>query len=386
MTRQEKSSPLQQAMELVAENGMEGMAQAVRIVLNEAMKIERAKALGAGPYQRTDSRRGYANGFKPKTLDTRLGRILVDVPQTRGVEFYPAALERGLRSERALKLAIADMYIHGVSTRKVHYVMEKLCGLEVTSAAVSRATGLLDEELGRWRGRPLNAIRYLILDARYEKVRIGSSVLSTAVLIAIGIKPDGRRTILGVSTSTSEGEVHWREFFFSLQRRGLHGVQFIVSDDHPGLKAAAATCFAGIPWQRCQFHLMQNAMHYVPQIQHRKAVAVDLRNVFDAPDASEAQRRLHQFVDKYAHWPKLAAWMEENLPEGFAVFQLPAAHRQRMRTTNMLERFNKEIKRRTRVVGIFPNDSALLRLITALAVEYSEEWEAGSIYLDLENP
>lgn len=386
MTRQDKSNPLQQAMELVAENGMEGMAQAVRIVLNEAMKIERTKALCAAPYQRTDSRRGYANGFKPKTMDTRLGRIMVDVPQTRGVEFYPAALERGLRSERALKLAIADMYIHGVSTRKVHYVMEKLCGLEVTSAAVSRATGLLDEELGRWRARPLGTIRYLILDARYEKVRIGSSVLSTAVLIAIGIKPDGRRTILGVSTSTSEGEVHWREFFLSLQRRGLHGVQFIVSDDHPGLKAAAATCFAGIPWQRCQFHLMQNAMHYVPQLQQRKAVAVDLRNVFDASDAPEAQRRLHQLVDKYAHWPKLAAWIEENLPEGFAVFQLPPAHRRSLRTTNMLERLNKEIKRRTRVVGIFPNDPALLRLVTALAVEYSDEWEAGNVYLDPEIP
>jgi putative transposase len=384
MTRHTESSLVEQAMELIAENGIQGMPQAFKLMLDQAMRCERDIALDAQPYQRTDSRKGYANGFKPKTLDTRLGRIIVEVPQTRGTGFYPSVLERGVRSEQALRLAIAEMYLQGVSTRKVQYVMEKLCGLEVTSAQVSRATARLDEELSRWRQRPLGQIQYLILDARYEKVRIGCSVLSTGVLIAIGIRPDGRRMILGVSVAASEAETHWREFLFSLQRRGLFGVQFIVSDDHAGLKAACASCFPGVPWQRCQFHLMQNAMHYVPKLDQREAVAEDLRQIFAAADQAEAQRRLTQLVDKYAHWPRLSAWIEENVPETFAVFQLPANHQKRMRTSNMLERHNKEVRRRTRVVGIFPNENSLLRLVTALAIEYSDEWEAGVVYLEME--
>jgi putative transposase len=370
------SPAVDQAVDLIAEHGIDAMAEAFRLLLNEAMKVERAHALGADPHQRTSSRRGHANGFKPKTLDTRLGRLVVSVPQTRGTGFYPSVLERGIRSERALRLAIAQMYIQGVSTRKVHHVMEKLCGLDVSSAQVSRATALLDEELGRWLQRPLDEIAYLVLDARYEKTRIGCNVLSTGVLIAIGIRPDGRRMILGVSVAASEAETHWREFLFSLQRRGLHGVKYIISDDHAGLKAAVASCLPGVPWQRCQFHLMQNAMHYVPKLDQRKDVAVDLREVFNAPDRPAAQRRLHQLVDKYAHWPQFSRWIEHNLPEGFTVFCLPAAHRQRLRTTNMLERINREIRRRTRVVEIFPNEDSLLRLVTSLVIEQSDQWEA----------
>ena len=226
---------------------------------------------------------------------------------------------------------------------------------------------------------------YLILDARYEKVRCSGSVISCAVLVAIGITPEGKRSVIGVSTSLSEAEVHWRDFLASLQGRGLHGVQLIVSDNHAGIKAARKACFSGVPWQRCQFHLQQNAMKYVPKVAMRKTVAADLRAVFDAPDRNEAQRQLDIAVKKYANSaPKLSDWIEENIPEGLAVFKLPAAHRRRLRTTNMLERVNKEIKRRTRVATLFPNEASLLRLTSAVLVEITEDWETGKRYLNME--
>src|SRR4051794_1303201 len=225
MTHQVQTTALDEIGELLAERGFDGLADALRVLLNEVMKLERAASLGAGPYQRYGDRKGYANGYKPKTVQTQVGALTLAVPQARGVEFYPSALEKGVRSERALKLAVAEMYVQGVSTRKVAAITEKLCGLEVTSGQVSRAAAALDEELEKWRGRPLGETPYLILDARYEKVRHGGSVVSCAVLTAIGIDTQGRRSILGVSVSMSEAEVHWREFLASLQARGLHGVK-----------------------------------------------------------------------------------------------------------------------------------------------------------------
>jgi transposase-like protein len=257
MTRQVQSTALDQITELLAEHGFDGLASAVTVLLNEVMKIERAAALGAGPYQRSEHRKGYANGYKPRTLHTRLGPLTVEVPQARGIDFYPSALEKGIRSERALKLAVAEMYVQGVSTRKVAAITEQLCGLEVTSSQVSRAAAALDEELESWRSRPLGETPYLILDARYEKVRHGGQVVSCAVLVAIGIDTAGRRSILGVSVSLSEAEVHWREFLASLQARGLHGVRMVTSDAHAGLKGALAARLTGVPWQRCQFHTIR---------------------------------------------------------------------------------------------------------------------------------
>jgi transposase-like protein len=225
----------------------------------------------------------------------------------------------------------------------------------------------------------------LILDARYEKVRHAGSVRDCAVLIAIGVLPDGRRSILGVSVSLSEAEVHWREFLNSLIERGLHGVELITSDAHEGLRAARKACFNGVPWQRCQFHLMQNAMQYVPKVAMRAEAADDLRAVFNAPDRNEAERQLSLAIEKYRQSaPKLSAWMEDAVPEGLAVFALPPSHRRKLRTTNMLERLNKEIKRRTRVATLFPNEQSLLRLTSAVLIETSEEWETGKTYLKLE--
>ena len=386
MTHQMQSNELSEAVQLLADNGFEGMANAMQILLNEAMRLERSEYIGAEPYERTEQRRSYSNGFKDKTVDSRLGKLALKVPQTRDGDFYPSALERGERSERALKLAVAEMYVQGVSTRKVAKITSELCGLDVTSTQVSRAAKLLDDELEAWRNRPIEEIEYLIVDARYEKVRVSGSVRDCAVLIAIGIQPSGHRSVLGVSVSLSEAEVHWRKFLSSLKKRGIHGVKLIVSDAHEGIKAARQATFAGVPWQRCQFHLAQNAMHHTPKVEMRKQVADDIRNIFNATDANHAQEELVRFVDRYQETaPKLDAWAEANIAEGLAIFCIPSEHRKRMRTTNMLERQNRELKRRTRVATLFPNEASLLRLVTAVLVELSDEWETGMRYLTFQN-
>jgi len=386
MTQPKENNLLATLMQMVNENGLEAVAETFRILLNEAMKIERDQTLRAGLYERTDNRQGYANGYKPKAIDTRMGKLMVNVPQVRGgVQFYPSALEKGCRSERALKLAIAEMYVQGVSTRRVTDVLEKMCGLSISSTQVSRVAQMLDEELEKWRNRPLGEYPYLVLDAHYEKVRTAGSVVSCALLTAIGIDTDGRRSILGVSVSLSEAETHWREFLKSLQQRGLNGVKYVVSDDHDGLKAALNATMPGILWQRCQCHLQRNAASYVPKIKMRKQVHNDIRDIFNAPDRQQAQQRLKFYVAKYEKTAaKLSVWMEENLPEGLTVFALPEGHRKRMRTTNMLERVHEEINRRTRVAGLFPNEASLLRLVSAVLMELSEEWETGKRYLDMD--
>ena len=247
------------------------------------------------------------------------------------------------------------------------------------------AAAELDEQLGAWRNRPIGEIAYLILDARYERVRHGGAIVPCALLTAIGIGPDGKRSILGCSVQLSEAETHWRSFLQSLVDRGMRGITLVVSDDHAGLKAARQAVLAGVPWQRCQFHLMQNAMAYVPKIAMRAEVAGDLRRVFDADEPAEAERRLRDVVARYQKTaPQLAAWLEENVPEALTVLRVPAAHRRRLRTTNGLERLNKEIKRRTRVATLFPNEASLLRLASAVLSEISDDWETERAYLTME--
>src|SRR5262249_49101098 len=245
----------------------------------------------------------------------RLGELDLRVPQVRQGEFYPSALERGTRAERAVKLALAEMYVQGVSTRKVKAITEQLCGFEVSSSQVSRATAALDEHFKQWRERPLGEMVYLQVDARYEKVREGGLVIDEALLQAIGIDQQGRRHALGLSVSRSEAEVHWREFLQNLAGRGLCGVRLITSDDHAGLAAARKAVFPSVPYQRCQFHLQQNASQYVTRLEQRKEVAADLRAVFNAPNRAEAERLLQVRVKKYAESaPRLSRWLEENIP------------------------------------------------------------------------
>jgi len=371
-------------LEQFIEQGLEGLPDLIRIMVNEAMRIERENFLGAKPYERSEERQGHANGYKPKTVKTRVGEVTFDIPQVREGGFYPRSLEKGMRSERALLLTLAEMYVQGVSTRKVAAITEKLCGTQISASQVSRASKQLDDELEAWRSRPLGEVVYLYLDARYEKVRQAGSVQDAAILMASGVKRDGRRSILGISVSLSEAEAHWRAFLEGLVKRNLGGVQLIVSDDHAGLDAARKAVFTGIPWQRCQFHLQQNGQAYVPRVGMRSEVAEDIRSIFDSPDQEIAEELLKKKVEKYAKLaPKLADWMEVNIPEGFTVFSFPKAHQVRLRTSNQLERLSQEIKRRTRVIRVFPNEQSCLRLISAILLEYSEEWEYGRLYLDI---
>ena len=365
----------------LAEKGLETVPELLRVLINQAMQAERAKYLNAGQYERTEDRKGHANGYKPKTVRTRVGEITFAVPQVREGGFYPSALEKGLRSERALVIALAEMYVQGVSTRKVKAITEELCGVDVSSMQVSRAAAQLDGALQEWRERPLGEITYLYVDARYEKVREAGQVRDAAVLVASGITPEGERQVLGVSVSLSEHETHWKAFLKGLKDRGLRGVKLVTSDDHEGLGAARRAVLGSVPWQRCQFHLQQNAGAYLPKQSMRLEVAADIRSMFNAPDRQTAEAFLQAAIQKYAiSAPRLSAWLEENLSEGFTVFDFPLEHRRSIRTTNSLERINKEIRRRTRVVGVFPNEASCLRLISALLMEISEEWQIGKHY------
>jgi transposase-like protein len=391
MTHQDERSAMRSLVELAIEHGTEAMAAAFTTLMNHAMQIEREQVLKAESHQRTADRQGYANGFKPKTMNTRVGQLELRVPQTRGFRdengrpFYPKALDRGVRSERAMILVMAEMYVQGVSTRKVTAVVEELCGLEVTSTQVSRAAAELDEQLDAWRNRPIGEITYLVLDARYEKIRHDGAVRPCALLTAIGIGTDGKRSVLGCSVQLSEAETHWRKFLEGLLKRGMHGVKLVVSDDHTGLKAARQAVMTGVPWQRCQFHTIQNAMKHVPKVAMRPEVARDLRRVFDADEPAEAERRLKEVVARHQKTaPQLAAWLEHAIPEALTVLTIPAAHRRRLRTTNSLERLNREIKRRTRVATLFPNEASLLRLASAVLSEISDDWETERAYLNME--
>ena len=381
MTHQENYNLSTSMIEELAQNGLKVIPELVRVILNNVMQAERSQYLQAKAYERTEDRQGHANGYKPKTVRTRLGDITFAIPQVREGGFYPSALEKGMRSERALLIALAEMYVQGVSTRRVKAITEELMGVEISAMQVSRAAQQLDEVLQEWRERPLGEIQYLYADARYEKVRDAGQVRDAAVLVATGISPEGERQVLGVLVSLSEHETHWKAFLKSLKDRGMHGVKLVISDDHAGLGAARRAVFGSVPWQRCQFHLQQNAGAYVPRQSMRKEVAADIRAMFNAPDKMTAEQYLKVIIEKYARSaPRLSVWMEHNLAEGFTVFDFPLEHRRSIRTTNSLERINKEIRRRTRVVGVFPNEASCLRLISARLMEISEDWQIGKRY------
>jgi len=381
MTHQENYNLSSSTIEDLNRYGLEAVPELVRVLLNSVMQAERSKYIQAEEYERTEERKGHANGYKPKTVKTRIGEITFAVPQVREGGFYPSALEKGVRSERALVIALAEMYVQGVSTRKVKAITEELCGFEISATQVSRAAAQLDGVLQEWRERPLGEIRYLFVDALYEKVREAGQVRDAAVLVASGITPEGERQVLGVSVSLSEHETHWRTFLKNLKGRGMYGVKLVTSDDHEGLGAARRAVLGSVPWQRCQFHLQQNAGAYVPKQSMRMEVAADIRALFNAPDRKTADQYLEASIQKYAlAAPRLSAWMEENLAEGFTVFDFPLEHRRSIRTTNSLERINKEIRRRTKVIGVFPNENSCLRLISARLMEISEEWQIGKRY------
>lgn len=381
-----KHNGLESALEQLLAQNNEPLLQALQLLMNTAMAWERQSVLQAEPYERSEGRQGYANGYKPKTLLTRLGSMKLSVPQTRGIEFYPSIIEKGQRSERALMLAMAEMYVHGTSTRKVKAIVEELCGQGVSSTQVSRAVELLDEVLEPWRTRLLSGepIEYLYLDATYEKVRRNGVVQDAAVLTAYGVTAQGTRRVLGLSVAISEAEVHWRSFLESLTARGLAGLKLIISDAHVGLQKARTAVFPSVPWQRCQFHLQQNAQAFSKRIEQRKEIAATIRPIFQAPSKAEADRLLKMAVDTWQPSnPKFAEWLDLNIPEGLTCMVFPESHRKKIRTTNLIERNNREIKRRTKVATLFTSEKSLERLVTALLMEQDENWMNGRIYLTM---
>lgn len=388
MNEQTQNNSEDSLINLLFDNGLQKALPAIaEILMNAAMLLERERHIGAAPHQRDVERNGYANGFKPRTFQTGVGALALSVPQVRSSDepFRTSLLEKGSRSDRALKSAISTMYVQGVSTRRVTKIMEQMCGFNVSSGQVSNLNKQLDEEFEKWRTRSLPEIVYLIIDATYYKVRIDGTVRDCATLIAHGVRRgDGKRMILGVSCALSEAEVHWRGFLTGLKERGIGTPDLVTSDAHSGLKAALKASFNATPWQRCQFHLQKNAQEHVTKQHLKSKVASDIKVIFNADDLAHAEERLTDFVNTYSEsQPKLAAWAEDNLREGFTVFALPEAHRKRMRTSNACENVNGQIKKRTKVVGLFPSEESLLRLVTGVLIEISETWETSKTYIAL---
>lgn len=357
----------------------------IQEALQEVLEAEMDETLQASKGERTTNRLGYRSGHYSRTLVTRVGKIELRVPQDRQGRFRTEVFERYQRSEKALVTALMEMYLQGVSTRKVKAVTEELCGHEFSSATISRMVQSLDEELQKFAQRRLEEpYPYLVLDARYEKVREDGAVRSQAVLIAIGINWEGRRCVLGVELANRESASSWRDFLSNLRKRSLHGVEFVVSDDHAGLRRAIQEVLPEAGWQRCYVHFLRNALDYLP----RKAdddCLLELRWIYDRRTFSEARQDLAVWLAKWGkRYPKLCGWVEDNIEETLSFYRLPREHHKNLKSTNMLERIMEEIKRRTLVVRIFPNSAACLRLIRALAAEMHDDWIEAMQYLNME--
>jgi putative transposase len=361
----------------------EFLVPVVQEAVQAILEVEMAECLQADKHERSDQRLGYRSGYYRRRLITRVGTLVLRVPQDRAGHFSTQVFEQYQRSEKALVAALAQMYVQGVSTRKVAAITEELCGHEFSASSISTITARLDGQLAQFSRRPLTgAFPYVVLDARYERVREGGVIVSRAILIALGIDWEGRRQVLAVEYANRESQSSWRDFLMQLKERGLHGVQLVVSDDHPGLKAALREALPAVWWQRCYVHFLRNALDYLP----RKAdddCLQELRWMYERRNVDEARRDLQQWLEKWgAKYPKLCAWVETNIEETWAFYRLPVAHHKHLKSTNLLERFNQEIKRRTLVVRIFPDEASCLRLVRAVAAEQHEEWMEGSRYLN----
>jgi putative transposase len=372
--------------ELINYQGENLMGEIVRLGLQQLMELDRDEHIGVGSYVRGEERRSQRNGYKSRQLYTRVGTLALRVPQTRDGQFYPALLERYQRSEKALVLALAEAYIQGVSTRKMKMITEQLMGREFSSASISRFSATLDAELDSWRERSLQKeYRYVIIDARYESCRVEGKIIDIAVLIALGIDSEGYRHVLGIETAWGETGDSWDRFIGGLKQRGLEGVRLFTSDAHPGIHPAIKKHYPGAVWQRCQRHYSVNALDLVPKSQ-RDDLYKMLMHAWDADTYKEAKKRLDQISAHYQNkYPDLAEFISEHGWETLGVYDAaPVEHHKRLRTTNMIERVNQELKRRSKVVRIFPNPASCVRLFSALLKEWHEDWVTGRIYLDME--
>jgi putative transposase len=383
MTKSEAKPAIAAVNELFSKSP-DGLREIVRAVMQEMLEAEMTDALGAEKGERTAARLGYRSGYYTRTLVTRVGKLELRVPQDRDGRFSTELFERYQRSEQALVATLAEMYVQGVSTRKVKAITEELCGHAFSASAISAINKRLDDSLEAFARRPLEEpFPYLILDAHYEKVRDGGVVMSQAVLVAVGVDWDGRRQILAVEMANRESRSSWKDFLLALRGRGLNGVELVVADDHAGLRSAVREVLAEAAFQRCYVHFLRNALDHLP----RKAdddCLQELRWLYDRRSVEEARRDLAAWIAKWgARYQKLVAWVEENIDETLTFYRLPRQHHKHLKSTNMLERFNEEIRRRTYVVRIFPNSNACCRLIRALAVETHENWLEAHRYLNM---
>jgi putative transposase len=383
MARYEITLDSEQLSGLLTED--QGLRGLVETVLNQVLEAQVTEQIGARPYERSEGRKAYRNGSRTRTLTTRVGPLVLHVPQVRDGSFSTTLFARYQRSEQALVLALMEMVLNGVSTRKVATITEELCGTRFSRSTVSQLCTALDARVQVWNERSLDAQAYpfVIVDALVVKVRRDNAVRATSALIVSGVNAQGRREILGLSLGDSESEGTWTDMFAWLKRRGLHGVEVLVSDDHAGLVKAAQRAFQGVMWQRCQVHLQRNVLGRTPR--HLRAqMAAGLRRIFQAEARAAARTAFAVLATALAGKADRALTiLEEGLEDALAVLVLPEPYRVRLRTTNGMERLNEEIRRRERVIRIFPNEASALRLIGALFAEHHEVWSTGKRYFDM---
>jgi len=384
MAKKEGIVDLREVKALLGQDG-DFLKAIIRETLQEVLELEMTEALGAGKSERTEERRGYRSGYYGRSLTTRVGTLELRVPQDRAGIFRTELFERYQRSEKALVSALTEMYVQGVSTRKVKAITEELCGHSFSASAISDMVKTMDDRLKEFAERRLEeAFPYLILDARYERVREGGAVTSRAVQIAVAVDWDGRRQVLAVELANRESVTSWRDFLLRLKERGLHGVEFVVSDDHAGLRRAIPEVLPEAVWQRCYVHFLRNARDHLPRKCSDDCMQ-ELRWIYDRRELGEARRDLAAWLNKWqGRYPKLCTWVEENVEETLSYYRLPLAHHKHMKSTNMLERLNQELKRRSHIVRIFPNADSCLRLMRALCVETHEDWLEATRYLNMD--
>jgi len=366
--------------------GDDGAARLLEDVLNQVLRAQVSEHLKAAPFERTEQREGYRNGYRDRELKTRVGTLELRVPRVRSGSFSTELFERYQRSEQALLLALMEMVINGVSTRKVRRITEELCGTSFSKSTVSELCKALDPIVTDWNERSLEATPYpfVIVDALQLKIRKEGRVVPQSGLMGVGVNANGQREILGLMIGDSESEDSWSAFFAWLKGRGLHGVDLVVSDHHGGLVNAVRRHFQGASWQRCQVHFMRNILDACPK-RHHDPLKAKLQLMFNAPDMSTARQLLDDILDEYAQKaPQAIARLEAGFEDAMAVMAFPEPYRRRLRSTNGLERLNREVRRRERVIGIFPNVDSALRLMGALLMEQDEEWTTGRSYFRME--
>ena len=384
MTRKNANSETTDVKSLLLESP-DPIRAIVEATVQQILECEMEETLQARRSERSEERLGHRSGYYDRSFITRVGKLELRIPQDRKGMFRTELFERYQRSEKALFAALSEMYIQGVSTRKVKAITEELCGHSFSASSISEVTKKLDGQLEAFAKRRLDeAYPYVMVDARYERIREHGTIQNRAVLIAIGINNEGRRCILGVELADRESRTSWTRFFVGLRERGLHGVEFIVSDDHAGLKAAIREVMTEAAWQRCYVHFLRNALDYLPRRGDHDCLH-ELRWIYGRRDVGEARRDLAAWLSKWqAKYSKLCNWVEENIEETLTFYRLPTEHHKHLKSTNMIERLNEEIKRRTHVVRIFPNDASCLRLVRALAVEMHENWIEATRYLNMD--